>query len=278
MLLAGRARFLAGNGARGGGRSGMGVSGSRGCAYWPADFLATCVEKVMREGRVMGVRDRVRDLGRHHVARARAARRGAIGCGAAVGVLVALLLVLVIAGIGSYNGLVSKQEGVEAAWSEIDNQYKRRYDLVPQLVETVKGAANFEQSVLTAVTEARASVGRAQITGEVPTDPAQLEAYLAAQQSLGGALQRLLVVSEQYPELKSSQSFLTLQSQLEGTENRIAVARNDYIESVRSYNTKVRSFPGSLLAGMFGFEKAEQLEVEAQASERPVIDLGFDEK
>jgi LemA protein len=198
----------------------------------------------------------------------------AMGCGAVIAVIGVVLLVLVIAGVGSYNGLVSKQEGVEAAWSEIDNQYKRRYDLVPQLVETVKGAANFEQSVLTQVTEARASVGRAQITGEMPSDPAQLEAYMQAQQGLGSALQRLLVVSEQYPDLKASQSFLTLQSQLEGTENRIAVARRDYIDAVRTYNTKVRGFPGSLLAGMFGFEKAEQLEVETEARERPTIDFG----
>jgi LemA protein len=203
-------------------------------------------------------------------------RRGAmkVGCGLAVAVVLLILLVAGGSSVGRYNGIVSRQEGVEAAWSEIQNQYQRRYDLVPQLVETVRGAADFEQSVLTEVTEARASVGRAEVRGEVPTDPNQLQAWLAAQQALGGALQRLLVVSERYPELRTSQAFLTLQSQLEGTENRIAVARRDHIEAVRGYNTAIRSFPGNLLAGMFGFEKAASLEVDPAVRERPEIDFG----
>jgi LemA protein len=185
-----------------------------------------------------------------------------------------LLVAVGVSGVGTYNTLVAKKTDVEAAWSEINNQYKRRYDLVPQLVETVKGAADFEQAVLTEVTEARASVGKLQVGGEAPSDPAQLEQYLAAQKSLGGALSRLLVVAENYPQLTATEGFITLQGQLEGTENRIATARRDYIEGVRTYNTAVRSFPGNLMAGFFGFEESAQLEIEAEATERPKIDFG----
>ncbi len=202
-------------------------------------------------------------------------RRGAASTALVVlGVLVLVLLVFGGCAMSQYNGLVSTDEGVNAKWSEIQNQYKRRFDLVPQLVETVKGAADFEQSTITAVTEARASVGRAQLPEGAPQDPAQLEAWSRAQAGLGGALSRLLVVAENYPQLKASQSFLSLQDQLEGTENRIAVARRDYIDAVQAYNTRLRRFPTSLLAGLFGFDPKAQLTVEAEASERPQIDFG----
>ncbi len=198
-----------------------------------------------------------------------------IGCLVAVGA--AVLLVLIVAGtsVGRYNRLVTSQETIEAAWSEIDNQYKRRFDLIPQLVKTVQGAADFEKSTLEAVTEARASVGRAQLPAGLPTDPAQLQSYVQAQQGLGSALARLMVVVERYPDIKANQNFLSLQDQLEGTENRIAVARRDYIEAVRIYNTTRRRFPANLIAGMFGFEKQPQLEFDAAERETPQVEFDF---
>lgn len=193
----------------------------------------------------------------------------------AIVVIVILALIIIATAVGTYNSLVTSQEKIEAAWSEIDNQYKRRFDLIPSLVNTVKGAADFEKSTLEEVTEARASVGRAQLPQGLPTDPAQLQEYLQAQQSLGSALGRLMVVVERYPELKANQNFLTLQDQLEGTENRIAVARRDYIEAVRIYNTARRRFPASIIAGMFGFEKQEQLELEPEVRETPKVEFDF---
>jgi len=213
--------------------------------------------------------------------RASAARRGAIGKGCLIGlgVVGALVVVLLIFGsviAGKYNSLASGKTRIDAAWAEIDNQYKRRYDLVPNLVETVKGSANFEKSTLEAVTSARASVGRVQLPQNVPTDPAQLQAYIQAQQSLSGALSHLLAVAENYPQLKSSQNFLSLQSQLEGTENRIATARRDYIEAVNEYNTNARTFPGNIIAGLFNFAPVAQLETPAEERANPKVD--FSEK
>jgi len=180
-------------------------------------------------------------------------QRGAGGKGLLIALAVILIIVLIVGGtaVGRYNQLVTGQEKIEAAWSEIDNQYKRRYDLIPTLVNTVKGAADFEKSTLEAVTEARASVGRAQLPPGAPTDPAQMQAYTQAQ------------------------NFLALQDQLEGTENRIAVARRDYIDAVRVYNTARRRFPGNIIAGMFGFEKQPQLELEPESRERPEVEFDF---
>jgi len=206
------------------------------------------------------------------------AQRGLAKAGCLIAVGVVLLLALILGGmlVSRYNGLVTQQEKARAAWSEIDNQYKRRYDLVPQLVSTVQGAADFERSTLEAVTEARASVGRAQLPAGLPTDPKQLQAYVAAQQGLGSALGRLFAVAEQYPALKATQNFLSLQDQLEGTENRIAVARRDYIDAVRAYNTYRRRFPTNFVAGLFGFDPLAQLEAEAAERETPKVEFGFD--
>jgi len=194
-----------------------------------------------------------------------------------VGLAVAALVMLAAGGcgVGKYNGIVSNEERVGAQWSEITNQYKRRADLVPQLVETVKGAADFERSTITEVTEARASVGRMQMPENLPEDPAQIAAFFEAQKGLSSALSRLLVVAENYPDLKASQNFLALQDQLEGTENRIAVARRDYIEAVKNYNTGIRRFPGNLLASTFGFERMGQLEIEGDVTEVPEVDFNF---
>ena len=205
----------------------------------------------------------------------RTRKRGAIRTGLLV--LGTLLLILLATGgcaVGRYNAIVAEQETVNKAFSQIDNQYKRRFDLIPQLVETVKGAANFEKSVLTDVTEARASVGRVQMPASATSDPKAVEQYLEAQQGLGAAVGRLLMTSERYPELKATASFRDLQSQVEGTENRIAVARTDYIEAVQSFNTTLRKFPGNLVAGFMGVEHMPQLEA-ASAGEREVPKIDF---
>jgi len=209
------------------------------------------------------------------------ARRGSFarGCAVAAGAFVLFAFVVGGCGVGKYNGIVTSHERIDAAFGEIQNQYKRRFDLVPQLVETVKGAADFEQSTITAVTEARASVGRVQLGGQgLPQDTAQLEAFFKAQSGLGSALQRLLVVAENYPTLKASANFLSLQDQLEGNENRIAVARHDYIEAVRAYNTQIRKFPDNLLASTFSFEPVPQLEFEEGVEARPDVNFDFGKK
>lgn len=154
-----------------------------------------------------------------------------------------LLLSTVLAGCG-INNIPTYDEQVKSAWSQVENQYQRRADLIPNLVETVKGFARQEQETLTAVVEARARATSIQISAEDLNDPAKMRAFEQAQGQLTGALSRLMAVSERYPDLKSNQNFLALQSQLEGTENRIAVARRDYIAAVRQYNTEIRTFPG----------------------------------
>lgn len=156
--------------------------------------------------------------------------------------------------VGIYNGLVSSSQLVDSSWAQVQNVYQRRADLVPNLVQTVSGAANFEKSTMVEVTEARASLGHVQLgSTQAPADPASLAAFQKAQGALGSALSRLLVVSERYPDLKSSQNFRDLQAQLEGTENRISVERERFNTAVQVYNIKVRSFPAVLLAGMMGY-------------------------
>jgi LemA protein len=187
-----------------------------------------------------------------------------------LGVLAAAVMGL--SGCG-YNNLQSQDEGVKAAWSEVVNQYQRRADLIPNLVNTVKGYAAQEQKVLLGVTEARAKVGSMQVTPEVLNDPELFKKYQAAQGELSGALKSLLAVTENYPQLKSDQNFRDLQSQLEGTENRITVARNRYIAAVQSYNVTVRSFPVNLTAKMFGFQVKPSFTVanEQQISTAPTV-------
>ncbi|MCR5189406.1 MAG: LemA family protein, partial [Treponema sp.] len=186
--------------------------------------------------------------------------------------LVVLIIVLVcVFGIFScykntYNSLVSLDEGVSAQWAEVQNQYQRRLDLIPNLVSTVKGYAKHESDVLTQVSEARASAGgQINISDEVLNDPEAFARYQQVQDNLGASLQRLLVVTENYPELKADQNFLSLQDQLEGTENRITVARQRYNEVAKSYNTKVRSFPTNIIANMSGFEKKSYFAASAEA-------------
>ena len=211
--------------------------------------------------------------------RARPSRRGAVGKGClAGGGILAVLLVIVLALGGcvasKYNTLTNERENVAGRFAEIDNQYRRRNDLVDNLVSTVRGAANFEQSTLRDVTEARASVGRTQLPANLPTDPAQLQSYINAQQQLGSALSRLLVVSENYPQLRATEGFRDLQSQLEGTENRIAVARRDYIDAAQAYNSNLRRFPGNVIAGFFDFQPAAQFQATEAERATPKVDFG----
>ncbi|MCR6665847.1 MULTISPECIES: LemA family protein [Methyloversatilis] len=189
--------------------------------------------------------------------------------------LLALLTVTLLSGCG-YNTLQSGDEQVKAAWAEVLNQYQRRADLIPNLVNTVKGFAEQEKEVLTRVTEARSRVGAIQATPELLNDPQAFERFQAAQGELSGALSRLLVVTENYPDLKSDANFRDLQAQLEGTENRIAVARNRYIKAVQEYNVTVRSFPSNLTAMMFGHQVKPGFTVENEAaiSRPPTVDFG----
>src|SRR2546421_9852035 len=200
----------------------------------------------------------------------------AIGCG---GVLVILLVIVFVIGLffwGTYNRLVGLQQAVDSQWAQVQNVYQRRADLIPNLVNTVQGAANFEKSTLTDITNARASVGRVQLDPtKAPTDAKQLEEFQAAQGQLSNALSRLLVVAENYPQLRATQNFQTLQAQLEGTENRIAVERNKFNEVVQSYNTRVRSFPTNFIAGMFGFALRPYFTAQPGAEKAPTVNFNF---
>jgi LemA protein len=189
-------------------------------------------------------------------------------------VIVAIIFFLSVAGI--YNHLVGLKQAVDAQWAEVQNQYQRRADLIPNLVQTVSGAANFEKSTLTAVVDARASVGQVKIDpSHAPTDPAQLQQFEQAQSSLGNALSRLLVVSENYPDLKSNQNFLDLQAQLEGTENRITTARNHFNDAAQSYNTSVQTFPTVAFAGMFGFTTRPYFQATTGSDVPPPVHFDF---
>jgi LemA protein len=190
-----------------------------------------------------------------------------IGCWGAVGVVVIAGLVAV----GGYNRLVSLEESVESAWSQVENVYQRRADLIPNLVATVKGARDFEQETLAQVVEARAKVGQVTLQG-VP-DAQQLERFQQAQDGLSSALSRLLVVVERYPELRATEAFVRLQSQLEGTENRIAVERLHYNDAARAYNTARRRFPTNLPANLFGFDEKPYFHAEAGSEEPPQVEF-----
>ena len=190
-------------------------------------------------------------------------KKGLLGC---VLLLAAAAVVVALMVGGVYNRLVTLDEGVKSAWSQVENVYQRRADLIPNLVETVKGARDFERDTLTAVVEARAKVGQVSING-VP-NAEQLQNFQAAQDGLSSALSRLLVVVERYPDLKSNQNFLDLQAQLEGTENRIAVERKRFTDAAQLYNTARRSFPTVLVANLLGFAERPYFEA-APGSERP---------
>ncbi|MBC7185743.1 MAG: LemA family protein [Calditrichaeota bacterium] len=179
-------------------------------------------------------------------------------------VIIVVILFLGLRGCSTYNALVSTDEEVKAAWAQVENQYQRRYDLIPNLVETVKGYAAHERETLIAVTEARAKVGQARTPQEV----------IEANDQLSSALARLLVVVERYPELKANENFIRLQDELAGTENRIAVERRRYTEVVQKFNTMVRRFPTNIIAGIFNFKVRETFEAVSPAREAPRVDFG----
>ena len=189
-------------------------------------------------------------------------------------IFVGLLIVLALVVMSGYNGLVSTQEAVNTQWAQVQNVYQRRADLIPNLVKTVEGAANFEKSTLTEITEARASVGKVQLNS-APTDPAQLEQFEKAQGALSGALGRLMVIVERYPDLKANTGFVALQSQLEGTENRISVERGRFNEVVQTYNTKIKSIPAVFYAAALGFKERPYFQAKEGAEEPPKVDFNF---
>ncbi|MFN8346597.1 MAG: LemA family protein [Spirosomataceae bacterium] len=185
-------------------------------------------------------------------------------------IVVVVLLLLGMYGCSTYNGLVSKDETVNSAWANVQSAYQRRADLIPNLVNTVKGAADFEKSTLTAVIEARAKATSIQLKPDQLT-PENIQKFQAAQEQLSGTLSRLLVSVEQYPQLKANQNFLELQAQLEGTENRIKVERDRFNEVVKDYNQSVRTFPANVFAGMFGFKAKGYFEASQAAQTAPTV-------
>jgi LemA protein len=196
-----------------------------------------------------------------------------LGCG---GLLVLLVLIVGIGGCSSYNGLVTKATRVDESWAQVQNVYQRRADLIPNLVATVSGAANFEKSTITEVTEARASVGRVQLdASKAPVDAARLEEFQKAQGQLSTALSRLLVVAERYPDLKATAAFRDLQAQIEGTENRITVERQKFNEAVQGYNAGIRTFPNVLFAGTMGFQTKPYFTAKEGADTPPKVQFDF---
>jgi LemA protein len=189
----------------------------------------------------------------------------------ALGAIVIVVLGVFMWGVGVNNRLVTLDEGVRSAWSQVENQYQRRADLIPNLVETVKGYANQEQDVFIGVAEARAKVSQMTVTKEVLDDPKAFAKFQGAQDQLGSALSRLLVVSENYPQLKSNENFMNLQTQLEGTENRITVERKRFNDVVQSYNTSIRQFPVSFIAGFRGFHERPYFQAKEGSENAPQV-------
>jgi LemA protein len=182
-----------------------------------------------------------------------------------------VVFIIILWYISAHNGLVAAEENVNAKWSQVENVYQRRMDLIPNLVETVKGYAKQESDVLTKVTELRASVGKMNVSKDILDDPQAFAKFQSAQGELSGALQRLLVVSENYPDLKSNTNFLALQSQLEGSENRIAVERGRFITAVQEYNTRIRRIPTSIAASLGGFKQKANFTAESGAEKAPQV-------
>ena len=177
-----------------------------------------------------------------------------------------------------YNTLVSMEEEVNSAWSQVENQYQRRADLIPNLVKTVEGSADFEKSVLTEVTDARSKVGQTQINADDLSDPEKFQKFQQSQDQLSSAISRLLMVVENYPTIKSNENFLQLQTQLEGTENRISVERRRFNEAVQAFNTKTRTFPTLITAKIFGFKEKQYFKSKEGSDQAPEVEFDFDKK
>ncbi len=197
--------------------------------------------------------------------------RGCLIAGGIVGAIALVLVLVFMWGLGVYNGLVTKDEAVRSAWSQVETQYQRRMDLIPNLVATVQGFAKQEVAVFQGVADARSRVGQITVTKEVLEDPQAFAKFQQAQDQLSSALSRLLAVSENYPQLKSNENFMALQSQLEGTENRITWARTQFNEQVQDFNTTVRRFPASLVAGFGGFREKAYFAAKAGAENAPKV-------
>lgn len=191
-----------------------------------------------------------------------------------LGIIVLVIVVLLIGGCGSYNKLNTLNQQVDRSWADVQSVYQRRADLIPNLVKTVEGAANFEKSTLAEVVKARQQVNNVQMSA-APTDPQALQQFEQGQQALSGALSRLLVVVEKYPDLKANTNFRDLQAQLEGTENRIAVERRKFNEAAQGYNTQVNSMPTRLYAGLFGFNPRPYFAAQAGADQAPEVNFSF---
>ena len=188
-------------------------------------------------------------------------------------IILAVLAILVIYGISVNNGFVTAEESVESAWAQVENQYQRRADLIPNLVNTVQSAADFEQETLQSVIEARSRATSITLQADDLNDSAKIQQFQAAQEQLSGALSRLLVSVERYPELKANANFRDLQAQLEGTENRIATERKRFNDTARQYNTEIRKFPGSLIASISGFDRKAYFEANEGAEQPPIVDF-----
>jgi LemA protein len=198
-------------------------------------------------------------------------KKGTIALLAVLGGIVLLAILLVSWGTGVYNSLVKLDETVNQAWAQVQNQYQRRMDLIPNLVETVRGYASHEREVFEKVAEARSNAGKLQITSDVLNNPQAFQRFQEAQGAISSALSRLLAVAENYPQLKANENFLQLQQQLEGTENRIAVERKRFNEVVQDYNVRVRTFPTAILAGMFGFGQKQYFQAEPGSEKAPKV-------
>jgi LemA protein len=199
-----------------------------------------------------------------------------IGCGIAGAIGGLILLVAVIAimwGVGIYNEFVSMDEQVNQSWSQVENQYQRRMDLIPNLVNTVKGVAEFERETFTAVTEARSKVNQLNVSSDILNNPAAFQQFQSAQGELSSALSRLLVTVEAYPQLKANENFLQLQAQLEGTENRISVERRKFNQAVQTYNTKVKRIPDRIVAGFSGFEEKQYFQAVEGSEVAPTVEF-----
>ena len=203
-------------------------------------------------------------------------KKGCFGLTGCIGIIALVVIVLALWAVPKYNGLVKSQESVEKAWGNVENVYQRRADLIPNLVETVKGYAKHESETLEGVITARANATKVTIDAKNMT-PEDLQKYQAAQGDVTNALSKLIAVAEAYPDLKANQNFLELQSQLEGTENRIAVERNKFNEVAQEYNTKRRTFPTNIIAGIFGFSEKPYFQAQEGADKAPKVDFGTSE-
>ncbi len=198
-----------------------------------------------------------------------------IGCLVVLALAVGLALILGLWAMGIYNGIITRNQAVDKQWSQVENVYQRRYDLIPNLVNTVQGAANFEKSTLTEITNARATVGQVKLSPQDLSDPEKFKQYERAQGAMSSALSRLLVVAERYPDLKATQNFRDLQVQLEGTENRISVERGRFNDSVQEYNAYILQLPNSLVANFSGFRQRPYFTSVAGANQAPAVKFDF---